>query len=103
MGSTLLSKSHHYHCTAMAVGVPCNGFYAPALVKGLVCYLIFGVVATIVAQAKFVVETPRISKSESRKLAMVVVWVSTVLLFLFWAFTYMHQMVPLIYPEHTPK
>ena len=85
---------------AMAV---CNGFFAPTLVTGTMAYLVFGIVATLVALQFFVKEHPRCTKAESRGLALVVVWVSTICLWLFWAFTYMHQMVPLIYPVHTPK
>lgn len=62
--------------------------------------LCIGIIGTIVAQA-FVKETPKCTKSESRQLSLVIVWVSTICMGLFWAFTYMHQMVPLMYPVHT--
>mmetsp|Transcript_82285 Transcript_82285/g.183773 ORF Transcript_82285/g.183773 Transcript_82285/m.183773 type:complete len:85 (+) Transcript_82285:85-339(+) len=76
-----------------------QGFFAPGLVKGSQVWLCIGVVATFLAQA-FVKETPKCTKSESRQLSLVIVWVSTICMWLFWAFTYMHQMVPLMYPIH---
>mmetsp|Transcript_77380 Transcript_77380/g.213919 ORF Transcript_77380/g.213919 Transcript_77380/m.213919 type:complete len:85 (+) Transcript_77380:53-307(+) len=78
-----------------------NGFMAPGLVTGTTAWLCFGLVASIVAQA-FVKQTPKITKEESRQLALIVVWTSTICMWLFWAFVYMHQMVPIIYPIH-PK
>mmetsp|Transcript_157756 Transcript_157756/g.383057 ORF Transcript_157756/g.383057 Transcript_157756/m.383057 type:complete len:86 (+) Transcript_157756:74-331(+) len=77
----------------------CAGFMAPGLQTGTLAWLCFGFVATIIAQA-FVKETPKITKKESRELFLVVVWISTICMWLFWAFVYMHQMVPLIYPSH---
>mmetsp|Transcript_31411 Transcript_31411/g.93296 ORF Transcript_31411/g.93296 Transcript_31411/m.93296 type:complete len:91 (-) Transcript_31411:153-425(-) len=85
-----------------ATGAACMGFAAPGLVKGASCWLMIGVLATIIAQTCLVKETPKITKTESRQLAMVVVWGSVTCMGLFWAFVYMHQMVPLMYPVHTP-
>mmetsp|Transcript_93000 Transcript_93000/g.199455 ORF Transcript_93000/g.199455 Transcript_93000/m.199455 type:complete len:88 (-) Transcript_93000:213-476(-) len=78
------------------------GFMAPGLIKGTMCYLCFGVFAMFVMLNFFVKETPKITKAESRQLGMVVVWASTICMWLFWAFVYMHQMIPLIYPVHVP-
>mmetsp|Transcript_7552 Transcript_7552/g.22305 ORF Transcript_7552/g.22305 Transcript_7552/m.22305 type:complete len:87 (-) Transcript_7552:305-565(-) len=79
----------------------CNGFMAPGLINGTACWLVFGCVATLVQSMYFVKETPKITKEESKQLGRVVVWTSTICMWLFWAFVYMHQMVPLIYPIHT--
>mmetsp|Transcript_119941 Transcript_119941/g.333762 ORF Transcript_119941/g.333762 Transcript_119941/m.333762 type:complete len:86 (+) Transcript_119941:58-315(+) len=79
----------------------CLGFAAPGLVRGSLCWLVFGLIATAIQLTFFVKETPKISKQESRQLGHVVVWTSTVCMWLFWAFVYMHQMIPLIYPVHT--
>mmetsp|Transcript_55349 Transcript_55349/g.113003 ORF Transcript_55349/g.113003 Transcript_55349/m.113003 type:complete len:88 (-) Transcript_55349:74-337(-) len=79
-----------------------NGFMAPGLIKGSMCYLIFGIIATLVMRTFFVKETPKITLAESKQLGMVVVWASTICMWLFWAFVYMHQMIPLIYPVHVP-
>uniref|UniRef100_A0A7S4QCE5 V-type proton ATPase subunit n=1 Tax=Alexandrium monilatum TaxID=311494 RepID=A0A7S4QCE5_9DINO len=87
-------------CRGRMSGV-CLGFQAPGLIRGTLAWLCVGFVATVVAQA-FVKVTPKITKQESRQLALVVVWVSTICMWLFWAFVYMHQMVPIIYPVHKP-
>uniref|UniRef100_A0A7S1WIC5 V-type proton ATPase subunit n=1 Tax=Alexandrium catenella TaxID=2925 RepID=A0A7S1WIC5_ALECA len=76
-----------------------QGFFAPGLVLGAQVWLAIACVATVVAQA-FVKETPKCTKSESRQLSLVIVWVSSICMWLFWSFVYMHQMVPLIYPVH---
>eukprot|EP00420_Gonyaulax_spinifera_P038257 CAMPEP_0197888366 /NCGR_PEP_ID=MMETSP1439-20131203/21951_1 /TAXON_ID=66791 /ORGANISM="Gonyaulax spinifera, Strain CCMP409" /LENGTH=84 /DNA_ID=CAMNT_0043508275 /DNA_START=68 /DNA_END=322 /DNA_ORIENTATION=- len=78
----------------------CDGFFAPGLVSGTYTWAAFGLIATIIAQT-FVKETPRITKKESFQLSLVVVWTSTICMWLFWAFVYMHQMVPIINPVHT--
>mmetsp|Transcript_2390 Transcript_2390/g.5066 ORF Transcript_2390/g.5066 Transcript_2390/m.5066 type:complete len:86 (+) Transcript_2390:69-326(+) len=79
----------------------CNGFMAPGLIQGTTAWLVFGIIATVVQSMFFVKETPKITRAESRQLGLVVVWTSTVCMWLFWAFVYMHQMVPLIYPVRT--
>ncbi|CAE7224493.1 Pfdn6 [Symbiodinium natans] len=65
-------------------------------------WLVFGLIAMRIAFRCFVKESPRITKEESSQLAMVVVCTGTTCMWLFWAFVYMHQMVPLIYPVRTP-
>mmetsp|Transcript_132806 Transcript_132806/g.187569 ORF Transcript_132806/g.187569 Transcript_132806/m.187569 type:complete len:85 (+) Transcript_132806:59-313(+) len=80
----------------------CNGFMAPGLIYGSAGWLVFGLIAMRIAFRCFVKETPRITKEESSQLAMVVVVTGTTCMWLFWAFVYMHQMVPLIYPVRTP-
>mmetsp|Transcript_26375 Transcript_26375/g.32057 ORF Transcript_26375/g.32057 Transcript_26375/m.32057 type:complete len:87 (-) Transcript_26375:163-423(-) len=84
------------------MGMECAGFMSHGLIFGTTAWLIFGLVGTAIASKFFVKETPRITKEESSQLAMVVVWVSTICMWLFWAFVYMHQMVPLIYPVRGP-
>eukprot|EP00435_Cladocopium_sp_Y103_P042939 s2396_g12.t1 len=85
-----------------AAMVDCLGFMSHGLIYGTAVWLAFGLVCTTIASKFFVKETPRITKEESSQLAMVVVWVSTICMWLFWAFVYMHQMVPLIYPVRAP-
>jgi hypothetical protein len=77
-----------------------QGFFAPGLVIGTSIYFILGVVASVVAPRYFAKDTPNITKQEAYRLTLTVVWMTTVCLWLFWACTYMHQMVPLIYPVH---
>mmetsp|Transcript_52302 Transcript_52302/g.93796 ORF Transcript_52302/g.93796 Transcript_52302/m.93796 type:complete len:87 (-) Transcript_52302:77-337(-) len=84
------------------MAAPCLGFFAPGLINGTFCWLVFGILANIVAFNFFTKETPKITKEESKQLALVVVWISTICMWLFWAFVYMHQMVPLMNPIHTP-
>merc|ERR1712129_184520 len=79
----------------------CMGFGAAGLVHGSFCWLIFAIAALLVQGKFFVKETPKITKAESTQLGRVVVVTSCVCMWLFWAFVYMHQMVPLIYPVHT--
>ncbi|CAD7956494.1 unnamed protein product [Amoebophrya sp. A25] len=78
-----------------------QGFMAPGLVTGTMVFLVLGIIATTISQ--FVAkETANCTKSEARFIGGSVVAMSTVCMWMFWAFTYMHQMVPLIYPVHTP-
>mmetsp|Transcript_102317 Transcript_102317/g.177536 ORF Transcript_102317/g.177536 Transcript_102317/m.177536 type:complete len:85 (+) Transcript_102317:236-490(+) len=77
-----------------------QGFLAPGLVNGTILYALLGVVGTFVAITCFTKETPNISKGESRRLGVVVVWTATFCMWLLWACVYMHQMVPLIKPQH---
>mmetsp|Transcript_38386 Transcript_38386/g.105735 ORF Transcript_38386/g.105735 Transcript_38386/m.105735 type:complete len:87 (+) Transcript_38386:122-382(+) len=79
------------------------GFFASGLVTGTVVFAILGSTAMACASMFFTRETPNISKSDSRKLGMVVVWTSTFCMWLLWACVYMHQMVPLIEPVHREK
>jgi len=74
------------------------GIFAPGLMTGTSIYFVLGVIGSIVGVSFFARETPNITKGESQRLALVVVWVATICMWLFWAFTYMHQMVPIIYP-----
>merc|ERR1712129_387256 len=79
----------------------CVGFMNHGLINGTICWFLLAVVATIVQNAMFVKETPRITRAESRSLGLVVVWTSCICMWLFWSFVYMHQLVPIIYPVHT--
>ena len=80
--------------------VTSQGFLAPGLIIGTVIYFSMGLAATIVAPKYFAHETPNITKKEAFSLTLVVVWLTTVCLWLFWLWTYMHQMIPLFYPIH---
>ncbi|CAD7922499.1 unnamed protein product [Amoebophrya sp. A120] len=77
------------------------GFMAPGLVTGTTVFLILGIIGAVVSQL-VARETQNCTKSEARMIGGSVVVMSTVCMWMFWAFTYMHQMVPLIYPIHTP-
>ncbi len=77
-----------------------QGFFAPGLVIGTIVYLTLGVIAAVIAPKYFAKETPNITKAEAHSLTLTVVTMSTFCLWLFWACTYMHQMVPLIVPIH---
>mmetsp|Transcript_37943 Transcript_37943/g.57213 ORF Transcript_37943/g.57213 Transcript_37943/m.57213 type:complete len:89 (-) Transcript_37943:136-402(-) len=80
-----------------------RGFLAPGLVTGTTTFLVLAIAASFTAVSFFAKETPNITKAESRKLGLVVVWVSAVCMWLIWACVYMHQMVPLIQPQHLEK
>lgn len=84
------------------MGVP-QGFMASGLITGTMVYGILGMLATLIAVSCFAKETPNITKGESRKLGVVVVWTATFCMWLMWACVYMHQMVPLIKPVHNVK
>mmetsp|Transcript_19858 Transcript_19858/g.59519 ORF Transcript_19858/g.59519 Transcript_19858/m.59519 type:complete len:85 (-) Transcript_19858:65-319(-) len=84
------------------MGVP-QGFMAHGLLMGTIAYAVLGVVATVISQTCFTKETNAITKTESRRLALVVVWGSVFCMWVMWACVYMHQMVPLMAPEHTIK
>lgn len=77
------------------------GFMAPGLVTGTTTFFTIGCVLSVLAfmMAK---ETQNTTKAEARTLSLAVVIISTVCMWMFWAFTYMHQMVPLIFPIHAP-
>lgn len=77
-----------------------QGFFAPGIVTGTIVYLILGCIATVVVPMLFGKETPNISKRDAVKLSISLVWIATVCLWLFWVWTYMHQMIPLINPIH---
>ena len=81
-----------------SIHVSFSGLYV-----GAVCWGVFGVVAWAVAQLFFVKETPKCTRAESKELATLVVVTSTICMGCFWAFVYMHQMNPLIYPSHTAR
>mmetsp|Transcript_12116 Transcript_12116/g.27711 ORF Transcript_12116/g.27711 Transcript_12116/m.27711 type:complete len:88 (-) Transcript_12116:140-403(-) len=82
------------------MGAP-QGFLAHGLITGTITYFVLGMVASVIALQFFTKETPNITKSDSRRLGLMVVWMSTICMWLFWAFVYMHQMVPIIMPVHT--
>ena len=75
------------------------GFFAPGLVMGTMVFAVLGAIGLGVAFA-MAHETPKTTKGEMRIMGMVSVAIATVCMWMFWAFTYMHQMVPLIYPIH---
>lgn len=77
-----------------------QGFFAPGIIVGTVFYALMGIAATVIAPKYFAKETPNITKQEAYRLTMVVVWMTTVCMWLFWMWTYMHQMIPLISPIH---
>mmetsp|Transcript_86134 Transcript_86134/g.242600 ORF Transcript_86134/g.242600 Transcript_86134/m.242600 type:complete len:88 (+) Transcript_86134:116-379(+) len=83
-------------------GVP-RGFLAPGLLTGSFTFAVIGIAATFAAMTCFAKETPNITKNESRRLGSVIVWMSVFCMWLIWACVYMHQMVPLIYPQHVHK
>ncbi|CAE7625833.1 BIP5 [Symbiodinium microadriaticum] len=72
------------------------GFMAPGLQTGTFAFVVLGICASCVASMFFTVETPNITRKESRSLGLVVVWISTFCMWLMWACVYMHQMVPLM-------
>eukprot|EP00439_Symbiodinium_sp_Y106_P029845 s2028_g3.t1 len=71
---------------------------APGLQTGTFAFVVLGICASCVASMFFTVETPNITRKESRSLGLVVVWISTFCMWLMWACVYMHQMVPLMEP-----
>jgi len=73
------------------------GIFAPGLIYGTLGYLVLGIVGSFVASS-LAKETPNISKGDSRRLGLVVVWIAVTCMWMFWMFTYMHQMMPLIFP-----
>lgn len=77
------------------------GFAAPGIITGTVVFGILGVIASVVAPIVFGKETKNISKGDAIRLSLVIVWLTTVCMYLFWLWTYMHQMVPLIRPIHS--
>ncbi|EER02383.1 conserved hypothetical protein [Perkinsus marinus ATCC 50983] len=74
------------------------GFHAPGLITGTIIFAVLGVVFTFVAPILFAKETPKITKGESTRLSILLVWLTTICMWMFWAFVYMHQMVPLMSP-----
>jgi len=83
--------------------VQSQGFFAPGIIVGTVIYALIGVAGTMIAPKYFALETPNITKQEAYRLTMFVVWMSTICMWLFWLWTYMHQMIPLITPIHSPE
>ena len=80
-----------------------QGFLAHGLVIGTVTFLVLGLIGSMVSSTLFIKETPNISKAESMRLGLVVVWTSIFCMWLMWACVYMHQMVPLMEPLHILK
>mmetsp|Transcript_34154 Transcript_34154/g.106585 ORF Transcript_34154/g.106585 Transcript_34154/m.106585 type:complete len:86 (-) Transcript_34154:82-339(-) len=80
-----------------------QGIFAPGLVTGTIAYAILGLVGSFAALTCFAKETPNITKGESRRLGVFVVVASIFCMWLIWACVYMHQMVPIISPEHVQK
>mmetsp|Transcript_52149 Transcript_52149/g.100833 ORF Transcript_52149/g.100833 Transcript_52149/m.100833 type:complete len:90 (+) Transcript_52149:54-323(+) len=84
----------------MAVDLYCAGFMNQGLITGTIVWAVVGFIAYMLAKKYFVKEYPKVTLEESEQLATVVVWTSTICMWLFWSFVYMHQMVPLMYPIH---
>mmetsp|Transcript_128476 Transcript_128476/g.256651 ORF Transcript_128476/g.256651 Transcript_128476/m.256651 type:complete len:87 (-) Transcript_128476:84-344(-) len=80
-----------------------NGFFAAGLKTGTFTFVVMGVAASVAAWTCFAKETPNVTIAESRRLGVAVVSMSAFCMWLMWACVYMHQMVPIIYPEHTHK
>ena len=76
-----------------------QGVQTTGLMYGTLAWAVFGIIALILGSVFFVRDYPRIKKADSQALTNVVVLTATVCLWLFWSFVYMHQMVPLIYPQ----
>ena len=81
-------------------GVESYGFFAPGIITGTFVFAILGVIASVVAPVMFGKETKNISRGDAVRLSLVIVWLTTGCMYLFWLWTYMHQMVPLIRPIH---
>ncbi|KAF4667512.1 hypothetical protein FOZ61_008224 [Perkinsus olseni] len=84
--------------SAVAAAPASLGFHAPGLITGTIIFAVLGVVFTFVAPILFAKETPKITKGESIRLSILLVWLTTICMWMFWAFVYMHQMVPLMNP-----
>ena len=82
------------------MAVESYGFFAPGVVTGTIVFAILGVIASVVAPMVFAKETKNITRGEAIRLSLVIVWLTTGCMYLFWVWTYMHQMVPLIRPIH---
>ena len=76
------------------------GFAAPGIITGTIVFAILGIIASVAAPAFLARESKNISRGEAVRLTLVIVWLSTGCMYLFWLWTYMHQMVPLIRPIH---
>mmetsp|Transcript_94974 Transcript_94974/g.306640 ORF Transcript_94974/g.306640 Transcript_94974/m.306640 type:complete len:83 (+) Transcript_94974:101-349(+) len=77
-----------------------QGFMSHGLIVGTIVFLALGIIGAFAALTCFAKETPNITKGESRRLGVVVVWMSVACMWVTWACVYMHQMVPIIAPEH---
>ncbi len=87
----------------MSSPIVSQGFAAPGIITGSIVFLVLGIIASVAAPLLFAKETKNITKGEAVRLSLVVVWMSTVCMYLFWLWTYMHQMVPLIRPVHSSE
>ena len=76
------------------------GFAAPGIITGTIVFAVLGVIASVVGPMVFGKETKNVTKGEAVRLTLVIVWMTTICMYLFWLWTYMHQMVPLIRPIH---
>lgn len=76
------------------------GFFAPGIITGTIVYAVLGIIASVVCPKYFGKATKNISQPDAVRLTLVIVWLTTVCMYLFWLWTYMHQMVPLIRPIH---
>mmetsp|Transcript_24787 Transcript_24787/g.57598 ORF Transcript_24787/g.57598 Transcript_24787/m.57598 type:complete len:86 (-) Transcript_24787:92-349(-) len=80
-----------------------RGFLAPGLITGTVTFTALAGIGSFAALTCFAKETANITKGESRRLGVFVVVASSFCMWLIWACVYMHQMVPLVNPEHAYK
>jgi len=77
--------------------VATQGIFAPGLITGTLIYFAIGVAASAVA-ISIAKDTKNITKGDAQKLGLAVVWIGVTCMWMFWAFVYMHQMMPLIFP-----
>jgi hypothetical protein len=76
------------------------GFFAPGIVQGTTIYAVLTAIVAILA-VTFARENKTTTKREAKTMAFVISITAGVCMWMFWLFTYMHQLVPLIYPIHT--
>jgi len=79
------------------------GFFAPGIIAGSMVFLGLALVGTCVLPPIFGKETPNISKGDAIRMTLVLNWTACICLYVFWLWTYMHQMIPLINPNHAEK
>lgn len=77
------------------------GFFSPGLLQGTQTFACLWAIALVIGLA-MAGETKNTTRREARTLTFLTVTISAICMWMFWAFAYMHQMVPLIYPVHTP-
>merc|ERR1711874_515506 len=80
-----------------------GGFADDRLMVGTAIFFAVGVVANIIQMLFFRKETVNITLRDSGYLGTIMVWTATICMWLFWMFTFMHQMNPLISPVKANK